>query len=149
MFVYEIKKLFVLLVVFVSFILSLSASDNLIVEDISVASSGSSNLQPLVNSIQRDPFYRILDQPGWDVTAVTDYELSDLVLLAVVWDVPKPIAMFKAPREKRFIVSVGNRIGRNEGRIVSIYEGKVHIIESHLGFDGNRIEKSIIKGVGK
>jgi hypothetical protein len=124
----------------------------MIVEDINLESNVNAiatGPETLLNSIQRDPFYRILDQAGSDVTAITDYELSDLVLLAVVWDVPKPVAMFKAPREKRFIVSVGSRIGRNEGRIISISDGKVNIIESHIGFDGNRIEKTIIKGVGK
>lgn len=148
----SIKKLLTYLLLAVLFVFKLSASDNMIIEDINTEANTSlatTSPETLLNSIQRDPFYRILDQPGWDVTAITDYELSDLVLLAVVWDVPKPVAMFKAPREKRFIVSVGTRIGRNEGRIVSISDGKVHIIESHTGFDGNRIEKSIIKGVGK
>jgi hypothetical protein len=152
MFFSLIKKILVFHFVFVLFMLSLSASDNMIVEDLvnvgkSTGMSGSPEV--LLNSIQRDPFYRILDQAGSDASAIIDYDLSDLVLLAVVWDIAKPIAMFKAPKDKKFIVSLGDRIGRNEGRIVGISDGKVYITENHLGLDGNRIEKSIIKGVGK
>ncbi len=102
----------------------------------------------MVRSIQRDPFYRVLEQPGWDATSVTDYDLNELNLVAVVWGVPKPIAMFSADSEKRFIVSLGDSIGKHGGKIVDISEGRVHIKELRLEFDGSRVERSIIKGTG-
>lgn len=105
--------------------------------------------ESIVNSISRDPFYRMLDQLGWDNTLITDYELNDLSLIGVVWDVPKPIAMFKAPKEIRFIVRVGDKIGKNNGRVMQIGKGEVGIRESYFDINGNRTEKSTIKRVEK
>lgn len=105
--------------------------------------------ESIVNSISRDPFYRMLDQLGWDNTLITDYELNDLNLIGVVWDVPKPIAMFKAPKERRFIVRVGDKIGKNNGRVMQIGRGEVGIRESYFDINGNRTEKSTIKRVEK
>ncbi|MEI6092898.1 MAG: pilus assembly protein PilP [bacterium] len=105
--------------------------------------------ESVVNSISRDPFYRMLDQLGWDNTAITDYELNDLVLIGVVWDVPRPIAMFKAPKERRFIVRVGEKIGKNNGRVMHIGRGEVGVRETYMDISGNKTEKSTIKRVEK
>ncbi|MCX6112657.1 MAG: pilus assembly protein PilP [Proteobacteria bacterium] len=101
----------------------------------------------IVNSISRDPFYRVLDQLGWDNTSITDYELNDLELIGVIWDVPKPVAMFKAPKERRFIVKVGDKIGKNNGIVMHIGKGETGIRETYMDINGAKTEKSTIKRV--
>ncbi|HOW16249.1 MAG TPA: pilus assembly protein PilP [bacterium] len=117
-----------------------------------VSSKYSSSMgEAIVNSMQRDPFYRVLDQLGMDDTdrAITDYELSDLTLVGVVWDIPSPLAMFKGPKGRRYILRKADRIGRNSGVIVGIDQGEVNIREVFVDLAGKKTEKTTIKTVRK
>lgn len=107
--------------------------------------------EAIVNSMQRDPFFRVLDQLGMDEInrAITDYELNDLSLVGVVWDVAEPIAMFKAPNGRRYILKSGDKIARNNGFIVSIEHGEVNIKETIVDLAGKRSERTTIKTVKK
>ncbi len=107
--------------------------------------------EAIVNSMQRDPFYRVLDQMGMDDTdrAITDYELIDLTLVGVVWDIPSPLAMFRGPKGRRYILRKGDKIGRNSGLVMGIDQGEVHIKEIFTDLAGKRSEKTTIKSVKK
>ena len=124
-------------------------SDELILEDTSV--DAAKRLQKygaaeeVVNAIQRDPFYRLLEGLADKEHSITDYELSEFTLLGTVWDVPKPIGMFKGPKEKRYMVKVGDRIGRNNGTVINIDKGEVLIREYYTDINNKRIEKSTLK----
>jgi hypothetical protein len=123
-------------------------SEDIILEDTAAKSGGKiPGAESVVNSIPRDPFYRVLEQLGWDNTSITDYELNDLSLIGVVWDVPSPLAMFRAPRERRFIVKVGDKIGKNNGQVLEIGKGEVGLRETYTDINGNKMEKSTIKRV--
>ena len=125
-------------------------SQDILLEDTNARTGGKiPGAESVVNSIPRDPFYRVLDQLGWDNTAITDYELSDLNLIGVVWDVPRPIGMFKAPKERRFIVKVGDKIGKNNGVVMEIGKGEVSVRETYTDINNNKTEKSTIKRVEK
>jgi len=115
------------------------------------SSYNSSAGEIIVNSMQRDPFYRVLDQLGMDETglAVTDYDLSDLTLVGVVWDIPNPLAMFRGPKGKRYILRKDDKIGRNSGLITGIDQGEVNIREIFTDIAGKKKEKTTIKSVKK
>ena len=125
-------------------------SGDILLEDVNTKTSGKVlSSDAIVNSIPRDPFYRVLDQLGWDTTAITDYELNDLELIGVIWDIPRPIAMLKAPKERMFVVKVGDKIGKNNGVVVHIGKGEVGVKEIYTDIGGAKTEKSTIKRVDK
>jgi hypothetical protein len=111
----------------------------------------SSTGEAIVSSMQRDPFYRVLDQLGMDDMdrAITDYELGDLTLVGVVWDIPSPLAMFRGPKGRRYIIRRGDKIGRNSGLVMGIDQGEVHIREVFTDLAGKKTEKTTIKTVKK
>ena len=125
-------------------------SEDILLEDVSTKTPGRMpSPDSIVNTISRDPFYRVLDQLGWDTTSITDYELNDLELIGVIWDIPRPIAMFKAPKERRFIVKAGDKIGKNNGVVMHIGKGEVGVMETYVDISGAKTEKSTIKRVDK
>ncbi len=81
--------------------------------------------------------------------AVTDYDLIDLTLVGVVWDIPSPLAMFKGPKGRRYILRKSDRIGRNSGLITGIDQGEVNIREIFTDIAGKKKEKTTIKSVKK
>lgn len=111
----------------------------------------SSTGEAIVNSMQRDPFYRVLDQLGMEDTdrAITDYELGDLTLVGVVWDISNPLAMFKGPKGRRYILRRWDKIGRNSGVVMGIDQGEVHIREIFTDLAGKKTERTTIKTVKK
>ena len=141
--------LFVMTIMSTNLISKTQESQDILLEDSSSKSISGGGSDAMVNSIPRDPFYRVLDQTSWDNTAITDYELNDLSLIGVVWDVPKPLAMFRAPKDKRFLLIAGDRIGKNDGVIMEISKGEVHVREIYTDINGSKTEKSTIKRVEK
>ena len=128
-------------------------SDELILEDTSIDATKKLKkygaAEEVVNSIQRDPFYRLLEGLTDKERSITDYELNEFTLLGTVWDVPKPIGMFKGPKDRRYIIKVGDRIGRNNGIVINIDKGEVLIREYYTDINKKKIEKSTIKRVEK
>ena len=130
-----------------------SQSDDMILEDSNLDMAkkmkkyGGSDA--VVNSIQRDPFYRLLEGLNDKEHSITDYELGEFTLLGTVWDVSKPIGMFKGPKDRRYVVRVGDRIGKNNGVVVDIDKGEVFVKEVFTDLNGSKIEKSTIKRVEK
>ena len=58
-----------------------------------------------------------VEGPG---TPLERLELAELKLVAVVWDIPKPRAMVEDKGGKGYILSVGTRIGKNQGQVSKI-----------------------------
>jgi type IV pilus assembly protein PilP len=129
------------------------ASDELILEDTSADAAKKLRkygaAEEVVNAIQRDPFYRLLEGLADKEHSITDYELSEFTLIGTVWGVAKPIGMFKGPKDRRYMVKVGDRIGRNNGVVINIDKGEVLIREFYTDINNKKIEKSTIKRVEK
>jgi type IV pilus assembly protein PilP len=53
-------------------------------------------------------------------TPLERLDLDELKLVAVVWDIPKPRAMVEDKGGKGYILSVGTRIGKNQGQVSKI-----------------------------
>ena len=58
------------------------------------------------------------------------FDLDQLDLLGIIWNVNKPKAMIKDPSGKVHFVSKEAKVGRNNGYIARIREGELVIVES-------------------
>jgi type IV pilus assembly protein PilP len=64
------------------------------------------------------------------------YDLEQLRLVGVIWEVKIPKAMILDPTGKGYVVTVNERIGRNNGYIARIREGEIVVVENISGADG-------------
>lgn len=53
-------------------------------------------------------------------TPLEKMDLSELKLVALIWDIPKPRAMVEDPGGKGYILTVGTYVGKNGGKITKI-----------------------------
>jgi type IV pilus assembly protein PilP len=90
---------------------------------------------------KRDPFQPFerprgqtgLVGPLWPLQG---FDLDQLHLVGIIWDVKNPKAMITDPTGKGYVVKVNERIGRNNGYIARIREGEIVVVESVVGLDG-------------
>lgn len=98
-------------------------------------------LEPFIYDPQgrsRDPFrpYTELKVGGEDGTEqvpllpLQRFELDQLKLIGIIWDVHDPKAMFLDPNAEVYVVSKDERIGRKNGYIATIREGEVVVVEA-------------------
>lgn len=83
---------------------------------------------------KRDPFVPV-ENPGSGFAAgpifpLQGYDLDQLKLVGIIWDVRYPKAMVLDPTGKGYVVKVGDRIGRNNGRIARVRESELVVVES-------------------
>ena len=64
------------------------------------------------------------------------FDLDQLKLVGIIWDVRNPKAMIMDPSGKGYVVRVNERIGRSNGYIARIREGEIVVVESVKGLDG-------------
>jgi Tfp pilus assembly protein PilP len=97
---------------------------------------------------KRDPFRsfkwekpdRISDEPE---TPLESFDLSQLSLVAVVWKTGSARALVQDPSGETYIISEGSRIGKNEGRVLSISDNVVLVKETYFDALGQRTTKDI------
>lgn len=63
------------------------------------------------------------------VFPLQQYDLSELKLRGILWDVKNPKAMFEDPTKEIHLLGKDDRIGRNNGYIAVIREGEVVVVE--------------------
>lgn len=86
---------------------------------------------------RRDPFMRpTVDKPVAEgvyhgpFLPLQGFNLSDLKLTAIIWDVSHPKAMIIDPDSKVHIVGPNTKIGKNNGYIAAIREGEIVVVET-------------------
>lgn len=87
---------------------------------------------------RRDPFAPVdtaviqaaTGQPIRPLLPLEKYELEQIKLIGIIWDVNDPKAMFMDPTSKVHVLSKDQRIGRNQGYIAVIREGEVVVVEA-------------------
>ena len=88
---------------------------------------------------KRDPFLPLETSGASGVMQPTyplqSFDLDQLKLVGIIWDVRSPKAMLMDPTGKGYIVKSGERIGRNNGRISRIRENELIIVESFEASD--------------
>ena len=77
-----------------------------------------------------------LQGPLWPLQR---FDLEQLKLVGIIWDVTAPKAMILDPAGKGYVVKVNERIGRNNGYIARIREGEIIVVESTTGLDGKLV----------
>lgn len=87
---------------------------------------------------KRDPFAPFVlvkpvlsGTPIGPVTPLERFDLEQLRLVGIIWNVPKPKALVLDPDNKTYVVYNKTRIGRNNGYVAEIREGEVVIVESY------------------
>ena len=58
------------------------------------------------------------------------YDLDEIKLIAIMWDVRHPKAMFMDPQGHTYVLGVDDRIGRKHGYIAAIRDGEVVVMEA-------------------
>lgn len=71
------------------------------------------------------------------------FDLMQLALVAVVWKTGSARALVQDPAGESYIVAEGSRIGRNEGRVISIDDGVVVVKETYVDYLGQETTKDI------
>lgn len=94
---------------------------------------------------KRDPF-KPFEGGNIMYTAVSkapleQFEISQLELTAIVWGIPRPKVLFRAPDGYSYIAQVGTGVGRNRGKISRITRNKVLISEEFRDPSGEYIAR--------
>jgi type IV pilus assembly protein PilP len=98
---------------------------------------------------KRDPFRplalkaKVSPRPQESLSPLERYEIGQLKLVGVVWDVEEPKAMVEDATGLGYIIKVGTPIGANEGKVKSIKPTEVVIEESYTDFYGARKSREI------
>jgi type IV pilus assembly protein PilP len=71
------------------------------------------------------------------------FDLKQLSLVAVVWKTGSARALVEDPAGESYIVAEGSRVGRNEGRVISIDDGVVVVKETYVDYLGQETTKDI------
>jgi len=97
----------------------------------------------------RDPFRplalkaRTTSRPRENLSPLEKYELGQLKLVAVIWDVKDPRAMVEDSVGLGYSVKVGTPIGPNEGKVKAINPGEIVIVEIFTDFFGARKTREV------
>lgn len=98
---------------------------------------------------KRDPFRSFqFDDEGKQDEAKTfgplsDFELGQLELSAVIWDHNNPRALILDPGGRSYIVREGSQIGKNNGQVIHIDDNLVLVKETYENFAGERTTKDV------
>jgi|GEM_PF-3391300 len=68
---------------------------------------------------------------GPELTPLERYDVSQLILTAVIWGISEPRALVRAPDGQDYIVKKDMRIGRNSGKISRIAKKELVVAEEY------------------
>lgn len=110
---------------------------------VSAANSGIAELEgflePFIYDIvnRRDPFQAYAEYVPVDVegppralSPAQRWDLEQLKLIGIMWDIKDPKAMFLDPEEEVMILGRDESIGNRNGYIAAIREGEVVVVEA-------------------
>jgi len=72
-----------------------------------------------------------------------EFDVSQLSVVGVVWNVGNARALIQDPSGQGFIVGEGARVGKNEGRIIKIDDSVVIVKETYVDLMGQESTKDI------
>lgn len=97
---------------------------------------------------RRDPFRSfILDRLREDDEAIKgpleEYDLSQLQVAGMVWRGDKRRALVIDPSGQGYVVEEGDKIGKNDGRVLEIGDSLMRVREEYVDFHGEKTTKEI------
>jgi type IV pilus assembly protein PilP len=111
--------------------------------------AGQSELPPYSSVGKRDPFRPLTmrskasARPRENLSPLERFELGQLKLVAIVWDIKEPRAMVEDASGLGYVVKVGTPVGPNEGKVKAIKPTEVIIEESYIDFFGARKNQEV------
>lgn len=97
----------------------------------------------------RDPFRpmtlraKINKAPRENLSPLERYELSQLKLVGIVWDIKEPRAMVEDGGGLGYVVKVGTPIGNNDGKVKAIHRNEVVVEEFYSDDYGARRKRDV------
>lgn len=97
---------------------------------------------------KRDPFRSfVLDRAKEESEKgsgpLEQFDVSQLAVVAVVWDTGQPRALMADPSGRPYIVAEGTAVGKNDGRIIRIDDDMVLVKETYVDWLGEKSTKDI------
>jgi Tfp pilus assembly protein PilP len=97
---------------------------------------------------KKDPFRSfILEQArqraNEEVGPLEQFDISQLAVVAVVWDTHEPRALIADPSGRPYIIGEGAEVGKNDGRVVKIDDDIVVVKETYVDWLGEKTTKDI------
>ena len=106
--------------------------------------------RPRYSSVgKRDPFRPLSLKPKAsqrareNLSPLERYELGQLKLVAIVWDIKEPKAMVEDGTGLGYVVKIGTLIGPNEGKVKAIKPAEVIIEERFTDFYGAKKSQEV------
>lgn len=89
-----------------------------------------------------DPFEPIFSMKKTGETPLVkspleEYNVEQFELVGVIWGMKHPVAIVRAPNGRTYIIKKGTRMGRNNGRVTRITEGKIYVVEEYEDIYGH------------
>lgn len=101
---------------------------------------------------KRDPFRPLASKakgaaarPRENLSPLERFELGQLKLVGIVWDIKEPRAMVEDGLGLGYIVKVSTSIGPNEGKVKAIKPREIVIEETYTDFFGARKSRQVSK----
>ncbi len=97
---------------------------------------------------KRDPFRSFLferpeNMPELARGPLEQFDVSQLSLVAVVWDVGSARALVQDPSGMSFIIAEGTRVGKNAGRVLRIGDNAVVVKETYVDYRGKETTRDV------
>ena len=97
---------------------------------------------------KRDPFRsfildRIVERDPNSKGPLEQFELAQLDVTGVVWEGDGRRALVLDPSGQAYIVQEGDRIGKNDGRVLEIGDSRMLVKEAYVDFHGEKTTKEI------
>ena len=99
---------------------------------------------------KRDPFRSFLMERAERMALeaqvrgpLEQFDLSQLSLEGVVWQTGNARALVADPSGETYIIAEGARIGKNDGRVISIEDNMVRVKETYVDYLGRETTKDI------
>ncbi|MAE93101.1 MAG: hypothetical protein CL910_00430 [Deltaproteobacteria bacterium] len=98
---------------------------------------------------KRDPFRSFVLDRVKDIDAsakgpLEQFDLSQLSITGVVWQAGNRRALVIDPSGQAYIVSEGDRIGKNNGQVITIGDSRMTVKERYEDFHGDMTTKEIV-----
>jgi Tfp pilus assembly protein PilP len=97
---------------------------------------------------KRDPFRsfildRLHDDESETKGPLEEYDLSQLQVAGLVWKAEKRRALVIDPSGQGYVVEEGDKIGKNNGRVLEIGDSSMRVREEYVDFHGEATTKEI------
>jgi Tfp pilus assembly protein PilP len=89
------------------------------------------------------PFILIRKANKVEESPLQRYDLTQLQLTAVVWNVNAPKAMVADPTGHSHVIQIGSDIGKNRGVVTKIADREVQVRETYVDYLGNESKKIV------